>query len=206
MMYKQLATLVTATLFTLTANAGVIFEDNFDSEVPDVLVQSGSDTNYTSFTNWTVTSGTVDLVANGDFGLSCAGNTGKCVDLDGSSRNAGTFQSTALTLDPGTYTLSFDISGNQRGSADDTMLVTFGTLGDLFTESFTLAANSPWQTIVRSLTVTTQINDSLVFNHDGRDNIGILLDNVSIVPEPGTLALLGLGLTGLLVGRRKKAA
>jgi len=200
MMYKRLATLFTATFFCIAANAGVIFQDNFDSE----LAPGESQTNYTGFANWTVTNGTVDLISDPNiWNLDCAGGTGKCVDLDGSSRNAGTLQSTQLNLNSGSYTLSFDISGNQRGSADDSMVV---TLGGLLEETFTLAANSPWQTIVRNITLTTQTSDFLTFNHDGQDNIGILLDNVSLVPEPGTIALIGIGLTSLIAFRRKKAA
>lgn len=60
MMYKRLATLVTATLFSITANAGVIFQDNFDSE----LTPGVSETNYDDFANWTVSDGTVDLIAD----------------------------------------------------------------------------------------------------------------------------------------------
>ncbi|PTB99226.1 PEP-CTERM sorting domain-containing protein [Marinobacter sp. Z-F4-2] len=198
MMYKRLAALLSATLFSLSVNAGVIFQDNFDSE----LAPGVWETNYTGFSNWTVTHGSVDLISTPNpWSLSCAGGTGKCVDLDGSTGTAGTLQSIALTLDPGTYTLSFDISGNQRNSASDSMVV---SLDGFLTETFVLAANDPWQTIVRSITVTSQTTNHLTFNHNGGDNIGIMLDNVSLVPEPGTLALFGLGILSLVAVRRKK--
>lgn len=197
MMYKRLATLLSTALFSFSLSAGVIFQDNFDSE----LAEGVSQTNYAGFANWTVNDGTVDLIATPNiWSLTCAGGVGKCVDLDGSNNSAGTLQSISLTLDAGTYTLSFDISGSQRNSAADSVEV---SLGGLLTESFSLSANDPWQTIVRNITLTSQTTSSLIFKHDGGDNIGILLDNVSLVPEPGTIALLGLGLFGL-IGARKK--
>lgn len=198
MMLKWFATLLPAALLSLTAQAGVIFQDDFNAEAG---AEEASALNYTSFSNWTVSEGTVDVVASGDYSIGCAGGDGKCVDLDGSTGNAGILRSIALTLNPGTYTLSFDISGNQRGHADDSMVV---TLGGFLDETFTLSASDPWQTIIRNITVTAETTDYLVFNHDGGDNIGILLDNVSLVPEPGTLALLGLGMLALGASRRNK--
>jgi len=198
MMYKRLAALLSATLFSLSVNAGVIFQDDFDSELPN----GGSQTNYDDFQNWDVTDGTVDLISTPNkWGLTCAGGTGKCVDLDGSNRNAGTLESISLTLDPGTYTLSFDISGNQRNSTSDSVVV---RLDGFLSETFTLSANDPWQTIVRDITLTSQTTSKLIFEHRGGDNIGIMLDNVSLVPEPGTLALFGLGILSLVAVRRKK--
>lgn len=203
MITKHVVSFFAAALLSLGANAGVIFIDDFNTEAGAAGVSS---LNYTGFSNWTVSGGTVDVVSSGNFGITCAGGSGKCVDLDGSTGNAGILTSSLLSLGAGTYSLSFDISGNQRGGASDSFTL---ALGGFLNESFNFAPSTPWQTITRTFTVSANSVNNIIFNHAGGDNIGIMLDNVSLnktdVPEPATLAMFGLGLIGLGFARRRQA-
>ncbi len=108
------------------AHAITVLFDDFDGEAGGT-----TQLNYSSFANFNVVADsgaaaagtpTVDLLRqpNG-FSLGCAGGAGSCVDLDGSTGNGGRLiTQNAFAFNAGdTITLSLDLSGSQRGSADD---------------------------------------------------------------------------------------
>lgn len=176
--------------------AAPIFEDNFNSYALGL--------NTTNFSgNWTVSNGTVDTIGTGFFDF-YPGN-GHYIDLDGSTSHAGTFSSKTLNLNAGTYTLQFSLGGSTRGDTN-TVDVNFGA----FNESFTLASNAPLAAITRTVTLNSDSALNLSFHNHGGDNLGLILDNVSVsaAPEPETYALMlaGLGMVGQMVRRKKNAA
>ena len=201
-----------------SAHGAPIFVADFDNEVSNSAPYVASDFN--GFSQFDVADGTVDLVVgfHNGAGVACPGNTGGCVDLDGSSGNAGIMTSkAAISFQPGfDYMLSLVLSGSRRGSATETDTVEIRILnGILATQSVTKAPSEGYETYSYAFTVASNTSGQIQIENLGGDNIGLLLDSVTLtevasstaVPLPATLPLLaaGLGLLGY-AGRRKKAA
>lgn len=192
------------------ADAVPIFFDDFDAETGSGQGASGqSQTSYTGFVNWTVSDGTVDLVAHTDFGIDCFGGAGKCVDLDGATSDAGVLTSTALDLEPGVYTLSFQLSGTDAGFGGNANIpnVVDVSVGSFLVEQVTVNKGDPFALYSYTFSVAAPASVSIVFANQGGDNFGAMLDEVSLeqVPEPGTAALFAVGLTALAASRRRRA-
>ena len=179
--------------------APTIFSDDFDSYA-DGLNWGGS-------ANWTVSDGTVDLIGNGFFDA-LPGN-GLYVDMDGSTNDAGKITSTLLDLQPGDYTLTFDLAGNNTNPAvnppsANPNAVTVQLGGGLFDDGYNLEWDNPFTTYTETFTVTSPTLASLSFEGVGGDNASMLLDNVSVsyIPNPSPSAVLlggiGVGLVGWL--------
>jgi PEP-CTERM motif len=173
----------------IQAQAAVVFSDNFDASASGLNVVP---------TGWIVTDGTVDVVG----GSFC--QSGQCVDLDGSTGNAGVLSRT-FSLDGGVeYNLSFELSGNKRGGSDDVTIM-FGAQSLVLTG---LPSAEPYTNHTLHFRPDADGVYAITFSNAGGDNIGALLDNVSIVsipiPEPQTYVLMALALAAVGVATRRR--
>lgn len=204
------AVALTAALAGAPAQAGILFQDNFDAD------STSSVLNFNSLLNWTVSGGTIDYIRSGGFGISCVGGAGGCLDMDGSTGNAGRITSKqSFTFTPGmNYSFEMLLSGNQRGGSNDT--VVFGIIDannvELATTTPALAPNAAFAPF--SLGFAAQTGSWRLFVEGvGGDNFGAILDNVVLrddgaasVPEPATLLIFSLGLLAARAARSRKSS
>jgi hypothetical protein len=183
---------------SVLATGGTVLSENFDELTPAAAVMSVGQFSAISGTN-------IDIVGslNGSFfpGLCLGPESGNCIDLDGSNGLSQAILQSNATFPAGTYFLSFNLIGSQRGNTTSTT-VTFGP----YNQTFTLASGDVSSGIVSNVAVTLTTPSHLTFTSNTPGNSGSLLDNVvitsnaapSATPAPATLWLVILGCMTLL--------
>jgi len=154
--------------------ATVLISDNFDTENNGAGIY-----NWTSFANWNVLDGCVDLHGNNFHDVQPG--RGLYVDLDGSCDAGGTIETKATyTLQPGNYILEFWMAGNQRIDSPDTVNL---SLGSAYQEQFVVQQNDKFELRTRNFSVTSQMSVKIRFQNLGGDGRGALIDLVRLRRE-----------------------
>ncbi len=198
--------LIVALSMGSTLTQAAVFSDNFNSYNTqlDWNPQNGW---YYGLVGDELTHGDVDVIGSipGDFFNLVPGN-GNYIDLDGSAGGTLVALNHGISLIGGqTYTLSFDLAGNHRDGNEDFVTAHFG---EAFA-TFGIGSSSAFNSHALNFTPGSDGIYSFGFadsNTWGNNNVGALLDNVTVtaVPEPETYALLlgGLALIGFSARRR----
>jgi hypothetical protein len=179
----------------LTASAAtVVLTDDFDGYSTTSVLNVGA-----AFfgPKWSTTP-TLDYIVGSDYNNICR-STGACVDLDGSTNNSGSLTSTSV-FGSGTYTLSYELFGNGRGGADDSVTISLGSATKTISNIASAADVSGFWTF-------TTTGGNLSFKNAGGDNVGAVLSSttLSAVPLPAGGLLLFAALGGAAALRRRKA-
>lgn len=151
----------------------IVFVDTFDEENGGVGIL-----NYGDFAKWTVSDGFVDLIGNG-FNDFLPGN-GLYLDLDGSGADAGVLTSELIELEAGDYRLQFELGENSGEPVSNSMTVSVGAFLSATLTSDD-ANNEPPTFVELPFTVGADTQASIVFDHDGGDNFGLLIDDVRLI-------------------------
>lgn len=186
-------------LASAPASAGNLFQPNFNSENG-----GNGQLNYTGFQNFSVSSGSVDLIGNGFFDFNS--NNNLYVDMAGSSGQYGAL-TTNGTFGPGAYEITLDVGGSIYAGTSDGVSVSWAGCGVNCYSTGAIAGLTE-----KVLTFKVDLTSASAFTIadlglSGNPNIGATLFgfNVVEVPEPMSMALLGTGLLGAsFFGRRKK--
>lgn len=180
------------------------FEQGIDTGPEFVTLWAGEDD--WSITGWTVSAGSVDYIG----GYWQAAHGSRSLDLNGLSM--GTIFQEFPTIPGVRYVVRFALAGNPDSQPRRTLMRVWADDPDVTYADFLYRVNGQTRTdmgwVYRAWAFTAaSTSTTLGFTSlDQSGFYGPALDDVSVgvVPEPGSLALLGLGLTAAAWLRRRK--
>jgi len=186
------------------AGADIVLNGGF--EAPDVSPSPYIVAPPGTVAHWTITSGYVDLVDK-SWWLPAEGD--QSVDLNANGV-AGSIRQDLVTGVGNIYSIDFALTGNWGAGPDTkTMQVWWdGSMVQQFdiTEpaGWDTKTDMGWQYYTIGGLLATSSSTSLEFVSLTTGTTGPVIDDVSVTPEPGTLALMAIGLAGLVAARRRR--
>jgi hypothetical protein len=206
---------LTAALGVATsAQANLLTNGSFES---GAFVNEGNDTMSLApgsnvIDDWTVvvvTDHTAWIGAANPFGLSASDGS---FFLDLTNYQAGApfagMSQTVATTPGATYSLSFDLGSSSQWGLPSSIIASAAGTSQTFTSPMTgvnVWTNASMQFVASSATTTVLLQGASGVNYIGLDNVDVeFVSGPGLVPEPTTLALLGLCLAGLLATSRRR--
>lgn len=189
-------------LFSPIASANLLTNGSFEQEL--VLGEAGGGWGFFSpadIDGWSSETNNIEIWNSGFNGVDAAdGNQFAELNAHPETGNAFTLFQDIITTIGDSYELTF---AYRARSGQESFSVGAGNLMDTVANTNT----GSW-TVYSALFTASEATTRLMFTSvdPETDTLGNFLDNVSVnrVPEPGTLALLGLGLAGLGISRRRR--
>jgi len=187
------------------ANANLIENGDFED---DVGLSGTQWSIYNSINGWTTLSGSGIEVQHNTIVAAQSGD--QYIELD-SNNNSSMYQQLDGLLIGESYDLSFWYHARTNNGGNDNGIDVYwgesapGALELSIADQFFSDYANGWKEFTLSL-IASSSTMFLTFSAAGLNNsLGGFIDNVSLttVPEPGTLVLLGLGVFGLVLGRRR---